>query len=42
MPLLKHLAQGECVLPGKVDVTPAKGTAALTSPGPAAPFPSPR
>lgn len=37
MPLLKHLARGEHVLPGKVDVTPAKGAAALTPPGASAP-----
>lgn len=33
MPFRKHLARGEYVLPRKVDVTPAKGAAALTPPG---------
>lgn len=37
MPLLKHLARGEYVLPGKVDVTPAKGADAPTPPGASAP-----
>lgn len=37
MPLLKHLARGEYVLPGKVDVTPTKDAAALTPSGASAP-----
>lgn len=42
MPLRKHLARGEYVLPRKVDVTPAKGAAALTLPGTSCPFSVPR